>query len=97
MLMSLIAAPIVWLFPPGIALWGLVGNVGTPLLAWAVCAYGVGVLLWGAVSRFLGVSVFYGLLYPLGVAMTWFITARSVFRGTRVEWKGRRYVLEAPE
>lgn len=93
----LILVPLVWLLPPALVFEGLVGDISAPLFAWAAWSFGVSVLLWGAVSRFLGVSAMYGLLYPLGACVLWFITAKSLFRGTRVEWKGRQYVVGVSE
>jgi len=42
-------------------------------------------------NRRMGAPVGYAALYPLGAAVAVWILARSWWRGTRVEWKGREY------
>ncbi|MGI9629286.1 MAG: glycosyltransferase [Longimicrobiales bacterium] len=92
---ALVLAPIVWTLPPLILLSGLFGWVQGPVVVWAALAYTVGSVLWGVVSRQMGAPFAYGFLHPLGSLVVWFITLKSVLRGGDVEWKGRRYQVEA--
>ena len=93
---ALVGAPILWLGPPVLALAGAVGAVSAPATALGVTATALNAGMWAVVSRSLGAPAVYGLLYPLGSAVAWFIVFRSFLRGTRVEWKGRQYRVEAP-
>jgi chlorobactene glucosyltransferase len=85
---------IFWLVPPvwlGLALATGGGRL-TPALATASC-----VLFWTGVSIRRQIPYWYGLLYPLGAAMSLYIVLRSTWRGARkVEWKGRTYGRTAP-
>jgi len=78
-----------WLAPPvwlGLALAG-----GGGLLAPAVATAGC-VLFWIGMSLGMEIPFWFGLLYPLGAAMSLYIVLRSIRRGGRtVEWKGRTY------
>jgi multidrug transporter EmrE-like cation transporter len=59
---------------------------------WSAIVVGVSLLFWAAIYRFMGESVAYALLYPLGLATLFYIAVGAVFRGQRVEWKDRTYV-----
>jgi hypothetical protein len=37
-------------------------------------------------------SVVYAPLYPLGLVIVLIIAVGAVWRGSRVEWKGRQYI-----
>lgn len=93
---ALVGAPLVWLGPPALAAGGVLGWVSPPAMALGITATLVNIGMWAAVSRRLGAPAAYGVLYPLGSAVAWFIVFRSLLRGTRVEWKGRRYRIEVP-
>ena len=60
-------------------------------LVWSATVVAVSLLFWAAIYRFMGVSIAYALLYPLGLATLLYIAAGAVFRGQRVEWKDRAY------
>lgn len=83
-----------WLLPPLALLLALVGV----LPGWAgvaALATGASALFWVAFDAGFGIRPLYGLTYPLGVAMTTWIFARSTRRGERrIEWRGRRYGQE---
>jgi hypothetical protein len=66
------------------------------LLLWSGSVYALSALAFGLFTRQMGAPGRYGLLYPLGAFMTICILVRSWMRGSRVEWKGRRYVLRPP-
>ncbi len=88
---SLLAAVTLWLVPPAVALLGLLGLVPAPLSTWgytltALCAVFWSVITWGLQAPF-----WYGVLYPIGSLVGFYIFARSWMRGGRVMWKGREY------
>jgi chlorobactene glucosyltransferase len=58
---------------------------------WGAITTGVTLLTWLAYYRIARVPVLYALLFPLGAAVTLYITLSAVLRGSRVEWKGREY------
>jgi chlorobactene glucosyltransferase len=80
----------------GDALGGPSGGVMADLLLWSGSVYALSALAFGLFTRQMGAPGRYGLLYPLGAFMTICILVRSWMRGSRVEWKGRRYVLRPP-
>ncbi|NNM32275.1 MAG: glycosyltransferase [Gemmatimonadetes bacterium] len=96
-LSSLLVAPLLWFGPPVLAVLGGAGLVSDPLLTLGLAGTAINVALWTLVTWFVGAQARYGLLYPLGSAVAWVILARSVVRGSKVEWKGREYRVEAPE
>ena len=61
------------------------------LLPWSAAVVAVCALFWCVFLARMGAPFHYGLLYPLGIAVTTAILLRSWVRGTRVEWKGREY------
>lgn len=79
-----------WLIPPLLLLLAAFG-VQHPLFDSAVIATLASILFWGTVSFGMGIPPIYALGYPVGAAMTLFIYARSLWRGRRVEWRGREY------
>ena len=80
-----------WLLPPVVLFLALAG-VATSLLPPAAIAVGLSALFWMAFFAGFGVNPLYALTYPLGVAMTGWIFARSTRRGERrIEWRGRTY------
>ncbi len=84
-----------WLAPPlalGLSLAG-VGGVGLTL--WSGVAVGLSVLFWAGAAHQMRIGRAWGLLYPLGSAVTGWIFLRSWRRGTTVEWKGRTYQVDA--
>ena len=46
---------------------------------------------WGIIYRAFSLSPLYGVLYPLGASVLWYIVVRAVWRGRHVAWKGRSY------
>jgi chlorobactene glucosyltransferase len=88
----LLAIPILGLAPPIALLLATTGVLSGAWLVWSASVVGVSLLFWAAIYRFMGESVAYALLYPLGLATLFYIAAGAVFRGQRVEWKERTYV-----
>jgi len=88
----LVAMPLIGLLPPIVLLASALGIVGTAWLLWATISIIVNVLFWAALYRYMGESVGYALLYPLGLVMLLAIALGGVRRGQRVEWKQRTYL-----
>jgi chlorobactene glucosyltransferase len=87
----LLAMPIVGLAPPVALLLAVIGALPTAWLVWSASVVAISVLFWAAIYRVMGQSVAYAVLYPLGLAMVFYIAVGAVFRGQRVEWKDRTY------
>ncbi|HWH51857.1 MAG TPA: glycosyltransferase family 2 protein [Gemmatimonadaceae bacterium] len=86
------AVPIVALAPPVALVFAAFGVLSTAWLVWSGIVVAVSILFWAAIYRFMRESAGYGLVYPLGFAMLFYIAVGAVARGRRVEWKSRRYV-----
>lgn len=61
------------------------------VVTWALAAYLLNTLSWSVFARRVDVRVRYAPLHPLGAAVGSWIFLRSWWRGSSVEWKGRRY------
>ncbi|HEY7877638.1 MAG TPA: glycosyltransferase family 2 protein [Gemmatimonadaceae bacterium] len=92
----LMIAPLANIAPPLVLVLGLLGLVSSSALSWAALATAPTLAWWVYIyilardiprSRVLG----FALGYPLGSAVLAYIIARAVFRGRRVEWRGREY------
>ena len=101
---SLITGALLWLVPPmvglGLALAALAGPappVPSGVAVWSVSATALSLLFWMSVSARVGIPAAYGLLYPLGAAVSGYIYLRSWARGTRIRWKGRSYRPDGAE
>jgi chlorobactene glucosyltransferase len=88
----LLALPIVGLAPPIVLLIAATGALASAWLVWSASVVAVSLLFWAAIYRFMGESVFYALLYPLGLVMLFYIALGAVTRGQRVQWKDRTYM-----
>jgi hypothetical protein len=92
---AILANAVLWVLPPlvllSFLLSGAFGGPVPPIVIWALAAIAAGVLFWTAVAGRVGAPAAYGLLYPLGMVVTGYITARSWFLGSRITWKGRTY------
>lgn len=78
-----------WLAPPLMLLAGGLDSRWAPA---AGLATSLSAVFWALISYGMRIPPAYGLLYPLGAALTLYIVARSTWRGgRRVEWRGRRY------
>jgi chlorobactene glucosyltransferase len=90
--LMVISAPLFWLLPPALALAALAGVASTALAFPMLVACALSALFWMLMSYGMRIPAVYGLGYPLGAAMTLYIAARSIWRGSgRVEWRGRTY------
>jgi chlorobactene glucosyltransferase len=88
----LLAMPLVAIAPVVALVLSLAGVLSAAWLAWSATVVLVTVAFWALIYRFMRESVAYALLYPVGQALLWYIAAGAVLRGSRVEWKSRRYV-----
>jgi hypothetical protein len=63
----------------------------------SILAVGLSVIFWTLISIGMRIPLYYGLGYPLGALMAFYIAARSTWRGDRkVEWRGRMYRTSRP-
>lgn len=88
----LVIATLYWLIPPLV----LIGSAALPRLAHlvpsALVAVALSLVFWMLICYGMRIPPVYGAGYPLGAAMTLYITLRSIWRGSRkVEWRGRVY------
>ncbi len=88
---SLVTAITLWLVPPAVALLGLLGLVPAPLSSWGYTLTTLCVVFWSLITWGLHAPFWYGVLYPIGSLVSFYIFARSWMRGGRVMWKGREY------
>lgn len=88
----LVALPIIGLVPPIVLLIAATGALASAWLVWSATVVAISLLFWAAIYRFMGESVLYALLYPLGLVMLLYIALGAVVRGRRVEWKDRTYI-----
>jgi len=92
---SALTGTLAWVVPP-LALMGCgTGAVASAgVLAWSATTVALSLVLWVLVTARMGAPAVYGLLYPVGATVGLYIFLRAWARGRKVEWKGRRYVLE---
>lgn len=80
-----------WLLPPTVLVWALLaGVVGTPL-AWAGITTSLCVGVWVRASALMKGNPLFGFIYPLGSILALYIFLKSWWRGSSIEWKGRKY------
>ena len=87
----LLTAPMIGLAPPVALLLALTGVLSSAWLVWSAIVVAVSLVFWGAIYVFMRAPVGYALLYPLGLAMLFYIAVGAVARGRNVEWKDRKY------
>ncbi|MFH1764476.1 MAG: glycosyltransferase [Gemmatimonadota bacterium] len=91
--LSMLVGVTLWLLPPALLTWALVtGNQGVPL-AWGAMTTGLGVLIWVRATVLMKGNPLFGLIFPLGSLFGGYIFLKSWWRGTRIQWKGRTYLL----
>ena len=87
----LLSMPLFGLVPPIAFLASLAGFLSAQWLVWSAIVIIVSILFWAALYRYMGESVGYAPLYPLGFIMLFVIAFGGVRRGRRVHWKQRTY------
>lgn len=90
----LIPAPaLLSLLPVGAALAALGGVAPAPWQAFGASA-SLALLVWhAAIARQFRLSPLYALSFPLAALVYLYIAVRAVWRGDRVQWKGREYTV----
>lgn len=91
----LVGAVGLWIAPPVCLILALVGIGGPGLLVWSGGAVTLSAIVWMLFTRQMYAPVVYGLAYPVGSVVTMFIVIRASIRGSKVEWKGREYTVDA--
>jgi len=83
------------LLPPlALLVAALAGGPRWFLLASAI-ALAAQVVTWAAVYRWMGAPVRWAALFPLGAVVVAIIAIQAIARGSRVEWKGRAYLMSS--
>ena len=88
----LIAMPAAGIAPPIALVLGAAGILSAGWLLWSTVVVAAALVFWLLIYRFMGEPIWYAALYPLGFALLGYISAASVIRGQRVEWKDRAYL-----
>ena len=88
----LVVAPLATVLPLIMLVAAALTAVPTWLALAAALAFASQLATWAVVHRWLQAPVVYALLFPLGATVVAIIALQAIGRGTRVEWKGRRYV-----
>lgn len=88
----LLAGPLFGLAPPVALVAGLAGLVSTTVVLWALLCVACTMTWWCGFYRRVGLPLWYGVVYPLGLALVLYIIGAALARGRRVAWKGRTYL-----
>ena len=88
---ALLGLPLIGLAPPVALMLALLGVLSSSWLAWSTIVVVTTLGFFCAIYYFMSTPVRYALLYPLGLAMVFYIAVGAVKRGRRVEWKSRQY------
>ncbi|MHB1863440.1 MAG: glycosyltransferase family 2 protein [Gemmatimonadaceae bacterium] len=88
----LLAVPLFGLAPPVALVVGLAGLVSANAVVWALVCVACTMMWWGGFYRIAGLPLWYGAVYPLGLALVLYIMGAALARGRRVTWKGRTYL-----
>ncbi|MDX1568406.1 MAG: glycosyltransferase family 2 protein [Longimicrobiales bacterium] len=92
--LSVVGGMALWIAPP-VALAASAVQGPPSLLAWSAVVVGLSLYFWIGAAHRSRIHPAWGLLYPLGAAVTCFLLIRSWIRGRTVEWKGRVYQVES--
>jgi chlorobactene glucosyltransferase len=87
----LLTVPLLGLIAPVALLLAAAGVLSSAWLIWSAIVVACALAFWTTIYRFMGAPVRYVVLYPLGLAMLFYIAVGAVARGRRVEWKERQY------
>ncbi len=83
--------PLVPLMPMGVLALALLGTWGSGALWFGLIAGTTNLLFWFGVYAFSGLNPLWALWHPVANVVLSGICAESAWKGSRVEWKGRRY------
>ena len=88
-------AMLCWLVPVTLLALASAGLLPGPPGQFVRQAVWASLVFWTLINAGMRIPPWYGLLYPLGAAMSLYIILRSTIRGrARVEWRGRTYGIE---
>jgi chlorobactene glucosyltransferase len=88
-------AMLCWLVPVTLLALAGAGLLSGPPGQFVWQAVWASLVFWTLISAGMRIPPWYGVLYPLGAAMSLYIILRSTIRGrARVEWRGRTYGIE---
>lgn len=91
--LSFVLGFVLWLLPPLVLGWSLATGTGGVSLAFGALTTGFSAAFWGLAAGIMGANPLYGLLYPVASFLTAYIFLLSWVRGSRIQWKGRSYLL----
>jgi chlorobactene glucosyltransferase len=80
--------------PAIVLLLAFLGILGDGARLFGIIALSANLLFWAGVYAYARLSPLWALLHPLGSVVFAAICAEAAWRGSRVEWKGRRYVSD---
>jgi cellulose synthase/poly-beta-1,6-N-acetylglucosamine synthase-like glycosyltransferase len=89
--LSAFVAVVLWMSPPVVLAWVLLNGASELTLLWGFITTGLNVLIWSRASVLMGSSPLFGVLYPLGSVLGFYIFLKSWLQGPRIRWKDRRY------
>ena len=88
--------PLWYVAPTLLGALALAGALPIAVAWWAVTCYAMSTLFWLAMDVQARIPFWYAFLHPLGGLMMFVLFVRAVWRGSRVEWKGREYRSVSP-
>ncbi|CAN5757611.1 hydroxychlorobactene glucosyltransferase CruC [soil metagenome] len=86
---------VIWVLPPVMLVAALFTPYAGAALGWSFTATAASLVLWAVVLGRMRVPLPYAAGYPLGAVVAAGLFIRSAVRGSRIEWKGRRYDISA--
>lgn len=89
---ALLAPTLLGLLPPVTLVLAALGVLSGAWLTWAIVTVAASLAWWALAYRGLRQPAWLAVLFPLGAATVACITIAALVRGSRVAWKGRRYV-----
>lgn len=90
--LALLASPLLGLLPVVTLVLAAAGVLSHAWLLWSAIAVAGSLVWWVLAYRGMRQPVWFAALYPLGAAVVGGIALFALARGSRVAWKGRRYV-----
>ena len=83
-----------WLAPPIALVFWWLGLASPAVGTWAIATCTILFVWWAIVYGAMTHRPWYALAAPIGNVLLAYIFLRAIARGTRVEWKGRTYVVK---
>jgi chlorobactene glucosyltransferase len=84
---------VAWVAPAAVLVASLFAPIAGGLQSWSLAATMLSLLFWLVMLLQMRAPPLYAAAYPIGALVTAVLFARSALRGSRLEWKGRRYDL----